>query len=76
VEGEELKVAGSVSAIGEGYSSQESIAKRGAKLHQWFQEFFFSKYHPTLGISLMNNFTIMAEPFCLILKFVDHQKEA
>lgn len=52
----------------------DSVITRGLKLHSWFLDFFFNSYQPTLGISLMNNFTLMAEPFSMILKLLPASK--
>lgn len=40
---------------------------RADKLAEWFSSYFCEKYHPTLGISLVNNYCVMAEPFNMIL---------
>ena len=38
----------------------ESISKRALMLNKWFQDYFFSMHKPILGVSLINNFTLMA----------------
>lgn len=73
-QGEELNIVGTINTTTDSYSKLGSAINRGLKLHQWFLSFYFNKYHPTLGISLMNNYTIMAEPFSIILKFVNKTK--
>ena len=41
---------------------------RVKNLNSWFRTYFYHKFKPILGISLVNNYCVMAEPFNMILK--------
>jgi hypothetical protein len=38
----------------------EEIVFRAKKLSKWFEKYFYEKYKPALGISLVNNYCVMA----------------
>ena len=46
----------------------EDVVFRAGRLAEWFAGYFCEKQRPTLGISLVNNYCVMAEPFNMILK--------
>jgi hypothetical protein len=47
----------------------EHLLSRAHSLVKWFRNsYFYEKYRPTLGISLVNNYCVMAEPFSMVLR--------
>ncbi len=47
----------------------QELRFRARNLTKWFREnYFFDKFKITLGISLINNYCVMAEPFSMILR--------
>lgn len=42
--------------------------QRTVNLKKWFMQHHFDKLKFSLGINLINNFCVMAEPFNMILK--------
>lgn len=45
------------------------VGQRIQQLREWFSTFFFNSFTPSIGISVMNNYTLMAEPFIMVLKY-------
>jgi len=42
--------------------------ERALELQQWFEGYFSKTHRPLLGITLINNYSIMADPFNMILQ--------
>lgn len=46
----------------------QDVLFRAERLAEWFGSYFCERFRPTLGISLVNNYCVMAEPFNMILQ--------
>jgi len=68
VEENKLHTRGFLSNARIAKEATETIHIRALQLHEWFHAYFIKDYKPLLGVSLVNNYTIMAEPFNFILR--------
>lgn len=69
VEGESVKLVDMMSSADFSEPKLHLVGQRIKQLKEWFSSFFFNNFTPAIGISLMNNYTLMAEPFIMILKY-------
>jgi len=72
--GENIKLCGMLSSADISEPKLVLVTSRILQLKKWFSSFFFSTFTPTIGINVMNNYTLVAEPFSMILRYTKQQQ--
>ena len=60
VEGENIKFVGMMCSADSSEPKLHLLGQRILQLREWFASFFFTNFTPSIGISVMNNYTLMA----------------